>query len=214
MTKVIYIDEDLEDADWPKRTEDRLDFLLPTQTVEGDKSCGANAPGGGGFQTGNTCAGGGAGNPTALPSGTMIGSSEQIDSWAAESVVPYDVYHYTDAGDKILEDGFRVSPKSERDGVYFAYDKEISNGFGDTLFQCRLNVGTDRYIDFGSPSEKAQVDLDDWMSDGSDYPGEPGTVGEFCRKYDYAVWNDGIQIGVIDPSAIGIKKDAVTKSQQ
>jgi len=70
MTQVLYLDADLENADWPKRTDDRWLPEVTDENVSLKKAfsvasiiftraadCGANAAGGGGFQPGNTCGG-------------------------------------------------------------------------------------------------------------------------------------------------------------
>lgn len=67
MSVSISIDEDLRNADWVKKSNDRLSFLTEgASTLRSEsRECGANAEGGGGFQPGNTCGkgDGGGGSP-------------------------------------------------------------------------------------------------------------------------------------------------------
>ncbi len=147
-----------------------------------------------------------------LKTGTVIGDEESINEWSKNSVIKREMYHYSKNRENILNDGFTLGERSKGDGIYFAFDKELSSsmGAGSKPIISKINVSEDKYIDFVTPSKKASKNLKEW-SKNNEFPSEPGTIKPFMDYYGYKVWNDGMQIGVMDPKVIGIINEDLSK---
>ena len=145
-----------------------------------------------------------------LPSGTAIGSEDEIKNWSLGTSLPGIFYHYSPKRDKILRDGFRLSGYTGGDGIYFAYDDRISRGFGDGSSPIKVMIKVDRehllsgkYTDrqkqIIAECEEEEPDIVKQMDNG-----EPGGLGKFMSYCGFLVMDDGIQIIVSKPSCIGI----------
>lgn len=149
--------------------------------------------------------------PRITVNGSFVAGKEAVDKWAEGSFLSVPLYHWTskDAKQKIIDRGFSDKNTQHRDGTYFLDNPDEleenyeENGTGDVL-QVRVKVNRDEFFDFANPNEKEQQILDEnpALSDG-----ELGETGKVLRANGYKAWGDGMQYGVLDPSAIGIMVD-------
>lgn len=119
--------------------EDDEDPLGLLGVMESAGDCGANAPGGGGFQPGNDCAGDGSGGGSdgrgskLTPDEAM--KSPTFQKWFAGSKVtdakgkPIVVYHGTNADFQEFDPKFLKS-KTEIKGFFFGTNKNLAASFG------------------------------------------------------------------------------------
>lgn len=159
------------------------------------------------------------GKVTELKNGGVIGDEKAVNGWSKDSFYKDPVYHYSESKDKIEQDGFRLrSNDSYGDGIYFAMDKDFSADFAGagsaaTPITAKLKVSRENYIHFSDMTAGQKTNYQAWIKKNGEEPGiSEGTLGRFMNKHGYKVWNDGTQLGVMDPKAIGIIKAPTKKS--